>query len=271
MSGHPFVISRKVLHSICAGVDLIRTARFDETHIKLLLIDLRELARYFATRPKMEENIVFTKANKNFIDVCDFIAHASRNQGVMERMVREQVQRFHALPDAATVQDALDIPIYGVLRSDALVTSMAGIAYLALGATDRDRSADFLSAFATNSTEIELCIMSLLQDSMLRLKNGDGFASLHIQPRDGVLKLYCNVFDTKVEQDARRRTAGPGRLALSFPVMRSTVPFLDHPEFIFSTDVLSPAIYETHRTNTGRLVLRRIFHSFADPTVPADT
>ncbi|MGB4062827.1 MAG: hypothetical protein WBK19_03260 [Azonexus sp.] len=237
---------------------MLKSGRFTETDVKALLIDLREVAKYMRDRLSSETN-EFTRKNKEFIEVCDFIAHASRDRGIIETNVRNHVQRLHAALETSTLEEFQNIPVENVINANALVLALGGLAFFCFSSTDKDISNEFVSPLIERQSEIALCILSLLQDSIIELKDEEGFAALQLYPYEGTYHVYCRVINSRIEREAKSRTDGQGRVILGFPVMVSAAKSLLSADDLGIEDSNFPfPIFETYRDEQGNLALRRL-------------
>lgn len=253
---HPFPLSRKIQHSIHDGIECLKHGAFTETDVKALLIDLRELAKYTRDRLASETND-FTQANREFIEVCDFVAHASRDRGIVEKLVRGHVRTLHSCLNLSPEEFA-KVPVSGVLNANKLVMSLAGIAFLGLSSSNRTLTHEYFSGLHTYQSEIALCILSLLQDAMIEIGGDEGFGMLQLIPHDGFYRVYCRVVNSKIEREARLRTGGTGRVVLGFPVMISAAKCLDASILSADLTVFPPPVFETYRNGESGLQPLRI-------------
>jgi hypothetical protein len=222
--------------------------------VKTLLIDLREVAKYMAISLKHETND-FTVLISEFIEVCDFIAHASRDRGLVEKMVRAHVEKLHTHLDMRS-DDFSKIPMSGVLNANKFVLALAGISSFALDNLDPRTGPTKVKELMERQSEIALCIMSLLQESIIQLKEGAGFGVLQLIPHEGKYRIYCRVLNSKIEQEAKARTGGSGTLVLGFPVMISDMKCVD-PVILHCNHTAFPQpIFETYRDKNLLLQLR---------------
>lgn len=250
----PFILSRKIKRSILNGIDILRFGSFTESDVKTLLIDLREVAKYMVKSVKHETND-FTILTSEFIEVCDFIAHASRDRGLVEKIVRAHVDKLHTHLDMRP-DDFSKIPVSGVLKANKFVLALAGIASFALGNLDPKTGPTKVQELQERQSEIALCIMSLLQDSVIQLKEGAGFGVLQLMPYEGKYRIYCRVLNSKIEQEAKARTGGSGTLVLGFPVMISDMECVD-PIILHCNHTAFPQpIFETYRDENLLMQLR---------------
>jgi len=254
MGSDPHILSRKILRSVRGNIEKLKCDRFDEHDVKELLIDLREVGRYFVKNLPPEERNQFTKAFQDFIDVCDFIAHSNREWGIIERNVRQHVKKLHEMISTATMEEFTSLPVDNVIYTDALVSAMLGFAFYTLSAQDKSITSEyFLDAFK-NKGDIALCLLSLLQDSIIKLDKDEGFAILFILSFEGRYRLYCQILESRIEREARERTGGTGRLVLGFPVIVSLVPCID--DIPSEAPQGLPAVFETFRDAENKLRMR---------------
>jgi hypothetical protein len=236
--------------------------KFTESTVKELMVDLRELARAAPNigleDPKFKENF------SEFVEICDFIVHSNRNKGSFETRIRQQAERMaDALSSsdeslwqqASKIQPAADI--------DRVVTGMLSAAFLVLLIFDKSLSKDFLLKAYTKKAEISLCIISLLQDSTIKLKNDHGYAVLHIIAYRGFFRLYCKIHESKLHKETRARSGGTAKLAIGFPVLITSSIDSDYvlaqsaPDVVTGPNALRPpVIYETFRAPSGKLCVR---------------
>lgn len=254
----PYILSRKVLYSIRYGVECLKNGIFTEKDIKMLLVDLREMTKHFDLCITSTSDKEFTKAIKNFFEVCNFVAHASRDRGIVENLVRDHALKLRANLDK-TLEDFSEIPVNAVLDADMIATSLIFVAFQAIRSSDHTLNQEcFFPLIHEQRTEIALCILSLLQDATIKLKDDEGFGFLHLMQHNGFYRLYCRLLNSRIELDARKSTGGSGRFVLGFPVMLSSARCLDTSIFPESITTTLPPIYETYRDTAYNLQLRSI-------------
>lgn len=256
-----YVVSRKTRLSVERRLAEIVDGAFSEPAVKDLMVDLRELARAF---PQDGGQPRFDRAITHFLEVCDFIAHGTRDRGVIERTVRARVE---GLSDAYVRGDdakwAQFSSAQDVISGDELAAGLLGMAFLVLsvGSPDLDRRP--LQRAFERKRDIALCIISILQDSIVELKSGAGQALLHIVSFEGRYRLYCQVLGSTLEQQARLKTGGSGHLILAFPVVATEAEDIDHvlPQLseespLFDGPPGPPPVVETYRAPDGLLHVR---------------
>lgn len=253
MPPHPYPFSRKLVRSICSNIERVKHGTFDERDIKELLIDLRELAKYVKQRLAGESSD-FTKAILQFIEICDFVAHAHRDRGVVEQNIRQHAKALNTAFPTATLEEFSALPVANVINTDTLVSALIGIAYLGLSSENKTISSDYFSPVAANKDDVALCILSILQDSIIELDENEGYAILHVMPYEGKYRLYCTIINSRIEREFRERTGGTGRFFMGFPVIVSDALCVDD---IPSGDPVGlPQIVETFRDSENRLRVR---------------
>ena len=255
-----YVLSRKTKASIEHCLAQVVDGTFAESTIKELMVDLRELARKF---PRDGGQPKYDKAFAHFLEVCDFVVHANRDRGVIEKNVRAHVEGLaDALAKGDSEKWAKVSSVRNVIHGDELVAGMLGMTYLSLSPHDANPDTRGLERAFGRKSDIALCIISILQDSIIELKDGSGHALLHMVSFDGRYRLYYQVLNSKVEQDARARTGGTGRLILGFPVVVTNAEDIDHilPQLSEASPMLDdpvpPPVIETYRALDGVLHVR---------------
>jgi hypothetical protein len=263
-----FVLSRKTRLSIQRCVDSLVCGTFSELTIKELMIDLRELAR---SAPNIGlDDPKFQHVFLEFVDVCDFIAHSNRTKGIFEAKIREQAERMAdalASGDERRWQEVTAVPL--VANMETIVSGLLGTAFLFLTSFDKALTSTYLEPAYRRRDEIALCIISLLQDSVIQLKDNCGVAVLHVLTHDGLFRLYCRIHGSRIETDARSRTQGTGRVVIGFPVLVTMAPDTDRilPSYTSgftqeisdrTTSFTPPPVIETYRDASGKLCVRLI-------------
>lgn len=259
------VLSRKTKVNVERAIGKILSGTFTESTIKELMIDLRELSRDF---PRIGlSDPMFIKSSIEFVEICDFLVHSNRNKGVFETKIREHAERMAdalASGDELLWQGVSKVKPAGNI--DQIITGMLSAAFLLLSSFDKSLNNDLLKRVYIKKTEISLCIISLLQDSIINLKGDRGHAILNILTFRGFFRLYCSIHDSRIHKEAKARTSGTGRLAIGFPVLVTDAIDSDHilphsaPDFVMGSNIFkAPTVFETFRAPSGRLCLRPLF------------
>ncbi|WP_431104577.1 hypothetical protein [Roseateles noduli] len=241
-------VSRKTLRTISENLNYVKLKTFDESHVKELMVDLRELAR---ESPKLKINHPQAHIISDFAEVCDFIAHPSRTQGAFRRKIREKLGHIGKF-----IQEGKQLAEWGSIgrryqHFHADQYSFGLLSTAALHPLPGDYA--FTSANTTKQLirEINVCIASILQDARVDLGD-EGQAFLRLREHHGFWWLYCRVHFSKI-------TSAP----IEFPVMQTDMPTFCSPvtqeerrPYIEVVDEqLAFPLYETERTVEGRLIL----------------
>lgn len=260
-----YVLSRKTKVSIERGVQTLLSGRFTERDVKELMIDLRELARDSATKDLSDPKLKILLAE--FADVCDFVAHTNRSRGIFEERIRAHAEKVAKVLEVGGDGDWYDATaIERISHVDQFTLALLTTAFLFLYTYDKKYSHKNLGLSRMRWTEIGLCIASLLQDSTIRLKSGNGMATLHLLVYKGFYRVYCRVMGSKVEQNAGLKSGGGGRLFLEFPVLltasidKEYVLPVHTPDLVGSENVTvrPPSVFEAFRAPNGSLLMRQL-------------
>lgn len=249
----PLVLPRKISRSILEGIEVLCSASFTEKDVKALLIDLREPAKYL--KGSLDTND-YTNHLNDFIEVCDFMAHASRDRGLIEKTVRNHVKNLHTKPNLTSDKFA-KLPIARVLNADDIVLALAVVSAFVLDRLDKQNQTIQKEIIEERRPDIGLCIMSLLQDSFICLKEG-GYGVLQLMPYEGKYRLYCQVHQSIIEREAKDRTGGKGKLILGAPVMISSAKCIDPAILSCDHEVFPFQIFETFRDKKLCLQVRAV-------------
>lgn len=260
-----FVTSRKISRSIEEGIDLLCDGKFIERDVKLLLIDLREAAKYLREQFRSTENDVgreFIKTLEEFIEICDFIAHASRHRGLVEEKVRAHVQYLRQTldePPADSLESINVIPF----NASRVVEAIILVSDSALGRVNIHRSKNRYAALRKHQSDIELCLLSLMQDNQIMLKDDAGYCVLQLQPWEGQYRLYGRVMTAKVQDQIGTKKM----VVLRFPVMVSTATCNEPIILGCNFDSVSFPVFETFRD--GKLGLQVRVLDMAEESQPS--
>ncbi len=110
---------------------------------------------------------------------------------------------------------------------------------------------DSLTPVFEDSSDIGLCIISLLQDTFITLKKEHGYAILHILDYEGNFRLYYRVVGSTIEKKAQERTGGTGRILLGFPLIETYAENKD--KIKLNPEAKTPDIIETYRDSNAEL------------------
>lgn len=226
-----FIVSRKIFASVRRGVMEIINGTFTESTIKELLMDLRELAKSapFIGLGKSEVEPALSSCN----EICDFIAHNNRDRGAFETHIRDRAELFaHAFEsndEDALLMAASTQPIYDL---NLVIDGMLGLAYLYLISFDGSVNPSHFESTYSKRDEIAICLISILQDKVVFLKEGGGTAQLIALVYDQKFRLYCRVVGSKAHHFLKKNQATEGRLVIGFPVLITS--FVDEDGVLIS-------------------------------------
>jgi hypothetical protein len=252
------VLSRKMRASIESCLDGICSDTFAEGAIRELMISLREFTRQIGA---IEGDSVRVAPIKHFLEVCDFIGHSNRDRGVLEANIRVRSER---IADALASGNALDwassTVVEEALHSDSIVAGMLTTAWLFISTFDPNIDRSSVLCAWERKRDIALCLISLLQDSTIRLREKRGRAHLFVLSYEGNYRLYCRVFGSRAEEDGLARTGGRFAVAPGFPVIVTDAPDIDavlkaHGREDVVAESL-PGVIETYRGSDLRLHVR---------------
>nr|AGY30868.1 hypothetical protein [uncultured bacterium] len=257
-----YVLSRKAKHSIERSLRKVEDGSFTEREIKELMLDLRELARSHSSIGL--NDAPFSSDLTEFADIADFLAHTNRTRGLFESRIREHAEGMaDALQSNNEEYWSTASKVKSASNAKKLAQSLLITAYLYPSSFDPKISIDVFLKIHSKLDEIGLCIASLLQDSVIRLKNDRGTAALLLLSHRGFYRLYCQVFNSRIHTDAITRTKGAGRIIIGFPVMVTGYPDNQSivrptsPEVFFDQRSATPGTaYETFRGINSELLLR---------------
>lgn len=268
-----YILSRKVGISISRNLQSLIDLSYTEQNVKELLIDLREISKTIVkSKPKvgLKRNENIEQQIEEFIDICNCIAHPNRNiSGLLEKKIRSHIDRI----TTAYINEGISgfaklAKNHKIITDESLVNVMLASIYLYISKFEDSISIDQLEAINKDKANIGLCIISLLQDTIIKLDKNQGFAILHIIDYEGLYRLYCRI----ILKDARDRF-GTERIMLEFPLIVTNARNIDNLQFPdhnkeawvskeFSYAIRdspdSPAIVETFRGNDKDLHVRFI-------------
>lgn len=271
-----YVLSRKTKIAIARNLKSLIDRTFTEPTVKELLVDLREISKKIL-EPKegTVRNEKMDQIFKDFVDICNCIAHPNRDiSGVLEKNIRSHVDKMATA--LRNNEEKIGLSEFSsvdkVISGDAIVCAMLASIFLYISKYDSTFNRDHLNSVFEDKEDISLCIISLLQDTTIRLKD-HGTAILHVMDYEGQYRLYCKVLRSTVDRDAKERTGGEGHIIVGFPVMLTNaknidnLKFYDHNgevfinkdlSFLRDSEKISPLI-ETYRSDIdGKLHVKFI-------------
>ena len=252
-------LSRKIKLSIERNLNSLIDKTYNETTIKELLIDLREIGNKIkssAGKTTDQSAEKYDQTFVDFIDICNCIAHSNRLRGVLEKNIRSHIEKIqNVLNEGGNVNYSEATAVERVISGDSIVAAMLGTIFLYLATYEKEFDQKMLAPVFEDKADISLCIISLLQDTAITLENQTGVSLLHVLAYEGKYRLYCRVLNSSIQREARERTGGTGSLILGFPVVVTNAEDIDNLQFNESSDQL-PKIIETYRDKNGTLHTR---------------
>lgn len=248
----PYVLSRKVKLAIDRNLRALIAKTYTEVTVKELLIDLREVTKYRNKNLDTPPDPRFTQAFKDFTDVCDSAAHTNRDRGILEQNIRRYVRTLDAAFNEGGEKPVPQID--RVASGDGIVAAMLATIFFYLDAFDKKFDRNQLTPVFEDKADIGLCIISLLQDTIITLDDDKGKAHLRVLDHEGKFRLYCSILDSPIDRSARARTGGSGHVMISFPVIETNARNIDNLSFDAQGQV--PSLIETFRADDGCLHAR---------------
>src|SRR5690606_11519340 len=90
---------------------------------------------------------------------------------------------------------------------------------------------DKLNSILEVQSDIGLCIISLLQDTLIKVTSDRGFAILHVLDYKGCYRLYCKVINSSVEKVAKITFGNQSGIIFGFPVIETNARNIDDLHF----------------------------------------
>lgn len=247
----------KTHKSIWDNYNLLKNKQYTEKHIKELLIDLRFVANHVK---KSFENSPYENDMNEFIDFCNFIAHPVKHRGFM---VNRIVANIDLLQQSLMDPSEYIVSEYGDLYFDQLKTYPVGkyvqyiftILFITLKGDTTEEELTRVSV--SEEKDVSLCILSLLQTSILELDKKDvDKAFLILNSNNEFLNLYSVIYSEKINNQLMESGFNPLADSSLFLVPAATSS-ITHIK-VHQTNKDNPRFYETYRDNTGKLKLRLI-------------
>lgn len=254
-------LSRKIKLSIERNLSRLIDKTYDESTIKELLIDLREIGNEIKSsagktnEPNAEK---FDQYFEDFIDICNCIAHSNRLRGVLENNIRAHIEKIQNVLNEGGDADYYEATkVERIINGDSIVVAMLSAIFLYLNTYDKKFDREKLNPVFEDKANISLCIISLLQDTTVTLKQNTGVSILQILSHEGNYRLYCRVFNSSIQREAQERTGGAGKLIFGFPVIVTSAENIDNLQFN-ENDEGMPKVIETYRDDNNNLHARFI-------------
>lgn len=246
----------KTYKSIFEIYNLIKTKQYTEKHIKDLLIDLR----FIATSSKIYfKNSKFEEGINEFIDFCNFIAHPVKDRGFIAKRIIENIDLLNqSLINPTELQFENGNIYFDKLKTYSTgnyITYMFTFLFLVLG--EKIPEDELKLIHRKEEKDIALCILSLLQNSIIELDNKDiEKAVLILNSNDGYLYLFSIIYSDKINEKLIQSGYNPGADSSFFllPAVGSNITHIkvhqEKREF--------PQFYETYREPNNQLNIRLI-------------
>lgn len=254
------MIPLKTYKSISENYKLIKNKQYTEKNIKELLIDLRFVATttrsYFKNSP-FEDNM------SEFIDFCNFIAHPIKDRGFIAKRIKENIELLQeSLINPKDLIEFEDGQAYFdkliTYSADNYVTYIFTMIFIVL---ENSISQSELEKIAkSESKDIVLCLLSLLQHSIIKLDKKDteyaDAAVLMLNSNDGYLSLFSVIYSEKINNQLKESGFNPQADSSLFllPTVTSSISHIK----INQVNRNHPQFYETYRSHNGELKLRLV-------------
>lgn len=270
-------LSKTIFFNIESAIKSILDNTFTERDIKLLLVELRELCRYHIIEIKkisapmtlknsMDEN--FLKILEDFAEVCDFIFHNNRKRGIIEKNIRKYIDKLNDNIEANSTEPNPTIESF--ININSVIMCLLVMITIYLDKYNSKFDIKIIEKIIKEKiNDIALCIMSLLQDHVIKLDKESGLAVLEFYTYENKYRLYCRVFNSIIEQNTKKRVAGgKGQIQIGFPVVISQIETIDNtiesldgigmvytpPEF----GIIIPSPVETYRDSNNNLRFKKV-------------
>lgn len=247
----------KTYKSILENYNLIKTKRYTEKHIKELLIDLRLIANL---SKKSFKSSPFEEGVNEFIDFCNFIAHPIKDRGFIAKRILENIDllKQSLINPKDIVQFENSKMYFDKLKTYPVsnyITYIFTMLFLVLQKDITQKELETVSK--QESKDISLCLLSLLQNSIIELDKKDIEKSvLILNSNEDYLFLYSVIYSEKINIQLKESGFNPNADSSLFmlPTISSDISHIkvdqinrEHPQF-----------YETYRDAYGNLDIRLI-------------
>jgi hypothetical protein len=259
----PYTLSRKTKISIARNLQSLIDKTYDERCVKELLIDLREISnRIIKGDPNSRTTRIeqFDQIFKDFVDICNCITHPNREiSGVLEKNIRRHIKKMAQglNQNQENVSPADFMKVDTVITEDSIVSAMLASIYLYISKYDSTYTREQLNPVFEDKANVGLCVISLLQDTIIKLSEDKGIAILHVMDHEGQYRLNCRVLGSSIDKDSREMTRGVGHVSIGFPVVVTNAKNIDNLKFNLCSKKLPPLI-ETYRGEDKNLHVRFI-------------
>lgn len=247
----------KTYKSILENYYILQNKQYTEKHIKELLIDLRFIANQTKNIFKKSP---FEKDMSEFIDFCNFIAHPIKDRGYMAKRINQNItllQQSLIKPERLITIENGDL-YFDQLKSYSVinyVTYMFSLIYLVL--IEDIEQEELQKVHTSEVNDVSLCMLSLLQTSILELDNKDVDKSvLILNSNKTSLFLYSIVFSEKINTQLVQsgfNSQADSSLFL-MPVVSSNINHIE----VKQTKRNELLFFETYRNDKGHLSIKLI-------------
>lgn len=250
-------LSIKTHKSILEIYNLIKTKQYTEKHIKELLIDLRFVANLVK---EQFNNSPYEGGIKEFIDLCNFIAHPIKSYGFIAKRINGNID---LLKQSLINPKSLIKYENGYLYFDKLKTYSCNeyiyyiFTMIFLALKSDIRKDELWTISEQESQDISLCILSLLQNSIIELDKKDAEkAVLILNTNDGYLFLYSIIYSETINKQLIESGFNSKADSSFFmlPTLGSNISHIN----VNQIDRKKPQFYETFRCSDGQLKLHRL-------------
>lgn len=247
----------KIYKSILENYTLIKSKRYTEKNIKELLIDLRFVA---TTSRKTFKSSPFEEDLNEFIDFCNFIAHPIKDRGYIAKRITENINLLEEslIDPKGLIQFENGTPYFDKLKTyscSTYITYMLMLIFLVL--QNKISQHELNNVLESESKDISLCILSLLQNSVIELDKQDTEkAVLMLNSNGNYLCLYSIIYSDKI--NFRLKESGFNSNADSSFFLLPTVTSDISKIKVNQISRERPQFYETYRDSNGKLNLELI-------------
>lgn len=271
------ILTGKTIHRISRSFDELMSDRFDGRTFSTLFMDIREVAK--SLRPQLRANDQEDNAKavardlEHFADVCDFIAHPTRdtksrsNRNLMPSIGERILKDARAVLDCNTQsQSPSDTPAIteSLISVDSCILGVVACLGSVLLPRNKNLNVQEVVKFLlSRKSQIALCIADALDGRLYDIEKR-GLCVLQVLSYEGEYRLYCCVSGPYFGEPL----GGGGFFKVGFPVMLTGAKDIDHvlsPYEGRSTVLVEETIealdgpyIETYRGDDGLLHVRRI-------------
>ncbi|MEL7669388.1 hypothetical protein [Methanobacterium sp.] len=236
------ILLRRFKSSVKEIYDSLLNGTYTENNIKELMIDLREYAKILKDEYHLTSELY--QDVENFVEICDFIAHQNRNNGIIKRNIIEHVnaRKKNILEN----NKEEDLPVKNIMDVNSIIKGLLFVLekYLRIyGLTGNKINNLYM---LESSDDIALCIISLLQEYSIKFGNDlHEYAVFHIYCHENKYHLYCKVIIPQIENDLETF------YEMDFPVITTTLQNIDG--LVIKDNLKEGKIIETYRDSKGVL------------------